>query len=118
MISPVRTSLWSLSPYTLSPNDRLQSNSKLHPNPPHVAQAQDRDGWTCLHHALSLPNPSPAAAAWISAALALPGAGALHNMALRDIASGPTSMTVNATSLQLFQGDTNAAQVMVISCQA
>jgi hypothetical protein len=82
----------------------------------HAAQARDRDRWTCLHHALSLPDPSPAAAAWIDAALALPGVALLRETALRDIASVPAVMP--ATALELHRGDTNAAQVMLIACQA
>jgi hypothetical protein len=68
---------------------------------------RDRNGWTCLHHALSLPDPSPAAAAWITAALALPGIAALREEALRDLAS----VEAEAVALELFRGDAGAAQV-------
>ena len=71
-----------------------------------LLQTRDRDGWTCLHHYLSLPDPSPAAAAWIAAALALPGVAALREAALRELASAAPS-----AELELFRGDTDAAQV-------
>jgi hypothetical protein len=72
---------------------------------------RDRNGWTCLHHALNLPDPSPAAVAWIDAALALPGIAALREEALRDLASCPAEPLVEAEALKLFRGDAGAAQV-------
>ena len=74
-------------------------------------QARDNDGWTCLHYALSLPDPSPAAAAWIAAALELQGVASLRETALRDIASAPAATA--ATALELYRGNTDAAQVML-----
>ncbi len=68
---------------------------------------RDFSGWTCLHYALSLPDPSPAAAAWIAAALALPGIAALREEALRDLAS----VEAEPVALELFRGSTGAAQV-------
>jgi hypothetical protein len=72
------------------------------------------NGWTCLHHALSLPDPSPAAAAWIAAALALPGIAALREEALRDLASCPAEPSLEAEALTLFRGDAGAAQVRLV----
>ncbi len=80
------------------------SAQRLSPNP----QARDRDGWTCLHHALSLPDQSPATTAWIAMALALPSAAALRETALRDLASH----AAEAVPLELFRGAGGAAQVM------
>jgi hypothetical protein len=87
-------------------------------HPTNHAQARDRDGMTCLHHALSLPDPSPAASAWIAAALALPDAAELHKIALSDITSGSATISAHVTALELYRGDVNAAQVMLIACQA
>ncbi len=79
---------------------------------------RDRNGWTCLHHALSLPDPSPAAAAWITAALALPGIAqaALWEEALRDLDSRPAEPSVEAEELRLklFRGEAGAAQVGLV----
>jgi hypothetical protein len=72
----------------------------------------DRSGWTCLHYALSLPNPSPAAAAWITAALALPGIAELQEAALLDLASDPSATPVEAAPLELWRGVDDAAKVM------
>jgi hypothetical protein len=71
-----------------------------------------------MHHALSLPDPSPAAAAWIATAVALPGVAALRETTLRDIASDPAAMSVGVSALKLHRGDDNAAQVMHFSWQA
>ncbi len=68
---------------------------------------RDFSGWTCLDHALSLPDPSPAAAAWIAAALALPGTAALREEALRDLAT----VEAEPVALELFRGSAGAAQV-------
>ncbi len=79
------------------------------------AQAQDRYGWTCLHHALSLSNPGPATAAWIAAALALPGVAVLREAALRDLASASAAILAEAEALdsrlELFRGDEDEALV-------
>jgi hypothetical protein len=74
-------------------------------------QAQDRNGWTCLHHALSLPDPGPDAAAWIATALDLPGVAVLREpeAALCDHASEQAAMLAEAEALdfrlELFRGD-------------
>jgi hypothetical protein len=79
-------------------------------------QARDRNGWTCLHHALSLPNPGPATVAWIAAALSLPGVAALQEAALRDLSEDLAVMSAKAAGeqhsrLELFRGDEDAALV-------
>jgi hypothetical protein len=81
-------------------------------------QAHNHDGLTSLHHALSLYDPSPTAAAWISAALSLPGIAKLRDIVLHDISSGPAAMNADETALELYRGDSNAAKVMLIVCQA
>ncbi len=80
-------------------------------------QARDNSGWTCLHHALSLPGPSPAAAAWINATLALPGVAALREAALCDLDSDAAAVSAEAGLLELFRGDADAAQVMSAACK-
>ena len=77
---------------------------------------RDRNGWTCLHHALSLPDPGPATVAWIAAALSLPGVAALREAALCDLASDPAVMSTDAAAaqhsrLELFRGNEDAALV-------
>ncbi len=72
---------------------------------------RDCNGWTCLHHALSLPDPSSAAAAWITTALALPGVLALREEALHDLASCPAEKLAEAVALELVRGDAGAVQV-------
>ncbi len=86
----------------------LERISDYHP------QTRDRCGWTCLHYALSLLNPSPAAASWISATLALPGVAVLQKTALSELASNPTVMykSQEAVLLELFRGDEEAAKVL------
>ncbi len=75
-------------------------------------QVRDRNGYTCLHHALSLPDPSPDAADWIAAALALPGVAALREPALHELASDPAAMSLEAAPFELFRGKGDAAQVI------
>jgi hypothetical protein len=77
------------------------------------AQARDSTGWTCLHHALSLPDPSPAATAWITTALALQGVAEMREDALHDVALDPAALKKGEANLQLFRGEENAAQVFV-----
>jgi hypothetical protein len=71
------------------------SHKVVHP------QVRDCDGWTCMHHALSLPVPSPAALAWIQAALALPAGPALGDSVRRDLASAAS----RGTRLERFRGE-------------
>jgi hypothetical protein len=81
-------------------------------SPPPYLQARDSSGWTCLHHALSLQGPSPAAAAWINATFAVPGVAALREAALGDLDSDVAAVSAEAELLELFRGDADAAQVM------
>ncbi len=73
-------------------------------------QARDREGWTCLHLALSLSNQSPSASTWIATALDLPGIAELRETALRDLASH----AAEALPLELFRGVEGSAQVMLM----
>jgi hypothetical protein len=50
-------------------------------------QVHGRDGWTCFHHALSLPSCGNDAEAWIRAAAALPSGAALLVEAEKDVAA-------------------------------
>jgi hypothetical protein len=77
-------------------------------------QVRDRNGWTCLHHALSLSNPSPAAAAWIAAALALPGVAALRETAILDLAASASAGALARAdaALEPFRGAEDAAKVI------
>jgi hypothetical protein len=51
------------------------------------AQVRGRDGWTCFHHALSLPSRGSDVEAWIRAAAALPSGAALLAEAEKDVAA-------------------------------
>jgi hypothetical protein len=72
---------------------------------------RDCSGWTCLHHALSMPYQSPASTAWIVTALALPGVAALREAALSDLASTAADTRAEAAPLALFRGKADGAQV-------
>jgi hypothetical protein len=48
-------------------------------------QIRGRDGWTCFHHALSLPSRGNDAEAWIRAAAALPSGAALLAEAEKEV---------------------------------
>jgi hypothetical protein len=54
---------------------------------PAPMQVRGRDGWTCFHHALSLPSRGPDAEAWIRDAAALPSRTALLAEAEKDVAA-------------------------------
>jgi hypothetical protein len=72
---------------------------------------RDRVGWTCLHHALSLKDPSPSAAAWIATALTLPSGAMLLETALQDLAD---AVEVEVGMLEHFRGNEDALQVIVV----
>ena len=70
--------------------------------PAHVhTQVRGRDGWTCFHHALSLPSRGSEAAAWIKAAAALPSGAALLSEAEKDVAA----LAAEGMQLEAAAGD-------------